>query len=111
MRRDLALFLFERLDEFQEYDSVKIYYDDGQRLITNVLHAAFEYVLAKQALVYRDADPGEYRLFQLADFACGIEHVACKYDDASNGKTEDLFFGTHRDFRKTFLKRLRRHRI
>lgn len=111
MRRDLILFLFDHLGELRRYEAIKIYYDDGQRLITNVLHGAFEYVLARQALVYRDAAPSKYRLFQLADFVCSIERIACKYSDADNGKTEKLFFGTARDFQKTFLKRLRKHRI
>lgn len=45
MKRDIIEFLFENLERFQEFDAVKIYYDDGQRLITNALHGAFEYAL------------------------------------------------------------------
>ena len=111
MKRDVVEFLFENLDWFQGYDVVKIYYDDGQRLITRSLHKAFEYALWRQALVYRDADPGHYRLAQIADFVCGIEHAALKYDNHEESKSDTAFFGTRRDFRKNHLKKLRRHRF
>ena len=111
MRRDLLLFLFDNLDEFAKYDVVKLYYDDGQRLITRVLHGAFEYALGKQALIYREAHPENYRLSQLADFVCSIEHSACKYERHEEGDTDRRFLGTARDFKKNYLRKLRRHAL
>jgi hypothetical protein len=32
MRRDLVIFLFDNLGYFQRYDTIKVYYDDGQRI-------------------------------------------------------------------------------
>lgn len=111
MKRDIIEFLFENLERFQEFDAVKIYYDDGQRLIANALHGAFEYALWQQALVYREATPSLYRLAQIADLVCGIEHAALKYERHEEGKTDLAFFGTWRDFKKNFLKKLRKHRL
>lgn len=108
MRRDLLLFLFDHLEALIHYDSIKLYYDDGQRLITRVLHAAFEYALDKQVIVYRNAHPNNYRLFQLADFVCGIEHSACKYERNKENNTDRIFLGTMRDFKKNYLRKLRR---
>lgn len=111
MKRDIIEFLFENLERFQEFDAVKIYYDDGQRLITNALHGAFEYALWQQALVYREATPSLYRLAQIADLMCDIEHAALKYERHEEGKTDLAFFGTWRNFKKNFLKKLRKHRV
>ena len=111
MRRDLLGFLFDNLETLQSFDGVKIYYDDGQHIVTQTLRRAFAYALASDALVYRDARPEHYRLAQIADFACGIEHEALKYENHEEGKSDRLFFGTWRDFNKTFLRKLRKKRI
>ena len=68
MKRDLIAFLFEHLAWLQGYDRIKIYYDDGQRIITHVLHHAFEYAVSKQTIMYKEASPTDYRLAQMADF-------------------------------------------
>lgn len=111
MRRDLTELLFDSLDKFIDFDLVKIYYDDGQPLITHILHAAFEYVLFRNAVVYRDARPADYRMFQMADFVCGIELTALKYASREETSTDRRFFGLWRDFKKNYLRRLRRHAI
>lgn len=111
MRRDLLLFLFDHLDMIAGYGVVKLYYDDGQRLITRVLHAAFEYALGKQVLIYREAHPNDYRLSQLADFVCSVEHSACKFERHEESDTDKRFLGTARDFKKNYLRKLRRHAL
>ena len=109
MKRDLTEFLFDNLDKFAEFDLVKIYYDDGQPLISRILHAAFEYALFKSAVMYREAHPAEYRMLQIADFACGIELTALKYKSHEETSTDRRFFGQWRDFKKNYLRKLRRH--
>ena len=85
--------------------------DDGQGMVTDTLHAAFEYALGKQAIVYRDCDPVHFRLQQIADFICEIELAAIKYEANEVGGTERIFFGTNRDFKKNYLKKLRKKRL
>lgn len=109
MKRDLTELLFDNLDKFAEFDLVKIYYDDGQPLISRILHAAFEYALFKSAVMYREAHPAEYRMLQIADFACGIELTALKYKSHEETSTDRRFFGQWRDFKKNYLRKLRRH--
>ena len=111
MRQDLVNALFERLEVLQGFDTVKIYYDNGQGPITQVLHSAFEYALGRQAVVYRDCAPNGYRLQQVADYACGIELAALKYESRETGRTEEIFYGTWREFNKSFLKKLRSKRL
>ena len=89
MRRDLTVELFDHLEFFQRYDTVKIYYD----------------------IVYREATPRAYRLFQVADYICTIELTAIKFDSKEDTKTDRLFFGTRRTFKKGFLLYLRKKRM
>lgn len=111
MKRDLIFLLFDKLETLQAYDIVKIYYDDGQGIVTGALHAAFEYALNKQTITYRDCSPVDFRLQQIADFICEIELVAIKYEANEVGRTERIFFGAHRDFKKNYLKKLRKKRL
>ena len=109
LRRDLVEYLFDHLDAFQQFDAIKIYYDDGQPFVTRILHAAFEYAVAKNTIVYRDAKPCDYRLLQIADYACGIELAAIKYLQHAESATERIFFGKWTDFKRGHLKKLRSH--
>ena len=72
-KRDLILLLFDKLETLQAYDIVKIYYDAGQGMVTDALHAAFEYVPSRQVITCRDCSPADFRLQQIADFICEIE--------------------------------------
>lgn len=109
LKRDLVNALFERLDYLHRFDTVKLYYDGGQGLITNSLHTAIEYVLSKQAIVYRQGSPLEYRLAQVADFFCTIELTAQKYQLHEQTATDERFFGAYGSFKKNFLKKIRKH--
>lgn len=48
-------------------------------------------------------------MLQVADYACGVELAALRYDAREENATDRLFFGTRRDFVKTFLRKLRKH--
>lgn len=111
MRRDLINFLFDHLEYLQAFRSIKLYYDDGQRLITKALHQAFEYALGAQTMIYRDANPSDYRLAQIVDYVCGIELTDLKYAHHDERASDVLFFGAYRDFKKTFLKKLRKKKL
>ncbi len=109
MKRDLIAYLQENLATFQSFDTVKIYYDNGQILVTRVLHSSFEQALGKNAIVYRDANPQSYRLLQVADYVCGIELTALKYSKREERQTDAIFFGKWADFKRNYLKKIRRH--
>lgn len=91
MRRDLTVELFDHLEFFQRYDTVKIYYDNGQPIVTEVIHSALEYVLARDVIVYREATPRAYRLFQVADYICTIELTAIKFDSKEDTRLIGYF--------------------
>lgn len=111
MKRDLILFLFDNLSYLQTFEKIKIYYDNGQVIVTEALHAAIEYALSKDAIIYKDAKPQAYRLFQLADYICTLELIALKYQLHDDRPTDRLFFGNWGSFKKNSLKKIRKYQL
>ncbi len=108
LKRDLVVFLVDNLETFQGFDKVKIYYDNGQHMITEALHGAIEFALSKQAVLYRKASPSEYRLAQVADFLCTVELAAIKYESHEETATDTKIFGSAKAFRRNYLRLIRR---
>lgn len=111
MRRKIVDFLFDNLAYFQAFDSVKIYYDDGQQSIAAALHKAIDYALSKNAVTYRPASAADYRLSQAADYICTAELTALKYEGKASTATDEKFFGSWSQFKKGVLKEVRAKRI
>ena len=111
VERHITQFLQENLALLQKYDNVKVYYDNGQSLVTQALRNAVKSALAKDAVFFRDAAPNDYRLSQVADYACTMELAALKYEAKEQSSTEELFFGNRRRFTKDFLGKLRKHSL
>lgn len=44
--------IFDNLEFLQRFDKVKVYYDDGQFIVTKSLHDAIEYALASNAVIF-----------------------------------------------------------
>ena len=108
-RRDLVVFLADNLGYFQEFDKVKIYYDDGQGMVSRALHAAIDYELSKEAVVYRDADARDYSLSQVADLICTMELTAIKFESGELTATDEKFFGlSESKFKKLYLRHIRK---
>ena len=108
MRRDLVNFPFDNLAELRDYDAVKVYYDNGQRSIAESPHLAIEYALSRDTVVYRSAQPSEYRLSQVADYICTMELTAIKFAEHATAATDEKFFGKWSDFKKGILKETRK---
>lgn len=111
IRRDLAEIVFDNLAYFQRFDSIAVYYDNGQGAVSVALHDALDFVLAKNVADYRKADPAARRLLQVADYICTIARVADDYDANRQTPTHERFFGTRRNFMQSFKKQLSRKRF
>ena len=108
IRRDLATLLVDNLAFFQAFDHVKIYYDQAQWAVSKALEAAFDYALAKEAIVRKESDYRTFRLAQVADYLCAIELAAVKYEHGEQTETDTRFFGNRATFRRNWLKQARR---
>lgn len=94
MRKRLVDFLFDKLPYFQDFDAVKIYYDDEQKSVAKAIHKAVDYALAKDTMVYRLASSSDYRLGQIADCICTMELTVLKYANKASITTDEKFFGS-----------------
>ncbi len=111
MKRDVVNLVFDNLEYLQRFEKVKVYYDDGQQVVTKSLHDAIGYALASGAVMYRDGSPRDYRLAQAADMICALELTALKYEAKEQTKTDDRFFGAYGSFKKNYLKKIRKMMI
>ncbi|MDR0347463.1 MAG: DUF3800 domain-containing protein [Coriobacteriales bacterium] len=107
MKQDIINYLFQNIAYFQQFDTVKVYYDRGQQLITNNLTAAMNYVLAKNVSEFKDGSSAYYRLAQAADLFCGFELTALKFDAHEQTTTDEIFFINARNFKLNYLRKLR----
>lgn len=76
--------------------------------VNESLHDAIEYALASNAVMYKDGSPKDYRLAQAADLICALELTALKFEANEHNKTDDRFFGAFGNFKKNYLKKIRK---
>lgn len=89
MRRDLTNLLFDKLEYFQSFDEMKIYYDDGQEMVAKALHSAIEYVISRQSVLYRKTNSADFVLAQAADMLCSLELAAIKFAHKEQSSTDE----------------------
>lgn len=98
----LGAFIASNYEYFNHFDSVVIYYDNGQTELTKVITSVFSSLLSNVDV--RKVKQIDYLLLQVADLACTMELLAEKLETKSFTKSELDFFKTHRDFKKNYLK-------
>lgn len=111
LARDLTGFLQANLTYFQSFDQVKIYYDNGQSIVTHAIHQAFAKALGDKAVAFRLINPESFHLFQLADYLCSVELTSIKYERKQQTVTDTIFFGGSGAFKKNYLKKIRKKRL
>ncbi|MFR1167425.1 MAG: hypothetical protein ACLSDQ_07405 [Adlercreutzia equolifaciens] len=57
LKIDLANFLADNLAFFQQFDKVKVYYDNGQSEVTRILHDAVEFALSRKSAIATASSP------------------------------------------------------
>ena len=88
----------------EEFQKVKIYYDNGQQQVKSILLEAFSFRSVEFPV---SVTAEKYRLFQSADLICTVELVNLKLKlGVELTKSEAAFFPSIRDFRKTVAKPL-----
>lgn len=107
----LNRFLIDHADMLNSYDKLKVYYDDGQAQVKELLREAFGMFSSITEFV-EDVKPEKYRLFQAADLLCSIELIAAKLESgAPMTLSEDKFFGSVRVFERDVFKKLKAKRL
>ena len=108
----MASFVSEHREMFDSFDSVKVYYDCGQKPITNLLHDFFAGWGAVPVEFAQAVEPRNYKLFQIADLVCTLKLLETKLAlDLPFSNSEMRFFGGPRDFKRNILKKIKRKEI
>lgn len=74
MKHDICTLFYQYLEFFQEFDHVKIYYDNGQSIVRQALDQSVSFMLSKQAIIQRRTTMTEYRLAQYLIF-CALSSL------------------------------------
>lgn len=107
LANELGSFLRDNLAFFQGFESVIVYYDNGQALVTDLINTVLCAYLTNVDV--RKIAPYEYRLSQAADMLCTLELMREKSENgAGMSKSEFIFFESRRRLSKVFLKTLKR---
>ncbi len=104
LSRQISQFIRGHYEEFLSFDTVKIYYDNGQVEISKILSSVFNALLPNP--IFRKVMPSDYKLFQVADLLCTMTLIKLKLENNLFSKSELTFFGNIRDLKKNYLKSL-----
>ena len=105
LSKQIANFIKTHYQDFLDFDTVKVYYDNGQVQVTKILSSVFNTLL--DHVQFRKVSPSDYRLFQAADLICSFKLLEMKFSSKSFSKSEMLFFNNYREFKKNYLKILK----
>ena len=101
----LADVLRSNEDFWNSFDKV-IIYDNGQIELTIILTSVFSTLYTH--VEFRKVKPVDYKLFHIADLICTMELLSEKAETNSFSRSEMEFFGNIRDFKKNYLKHLKK---
>ncbi len=102
LSKQLATFIRDNYEFFCSYDTVKIYYDNGQIEVTRILSSVFNALL--ENVEFRKVLPADYRLFQVADLICTLKLTELKMTNHLLSKSEIYFFNDQRTLKKKLFK-------
>lgn len=114
MSRELGRLIRNNYDYFNSWDRVVIYYDNGQKEITNLVNSVFNAHLSNVEV--RKVIPSDYSLFQAADLCCTLTLLKRKIETVGLSSSERDFFSTEeysaeRALKKGYFKTMDRKRF
>ena len=109
--RELGSMIQSQRKYFSEWDRVVIYYDNGQKELTNIVNSVFNAHLANVEV--RKVVPSRYTLFQAADLCCTLALLHKKIESIGLSSSERDFFSTatssaERALKKGYFKTMNR---
>jgi len=112
LERQLDEFVVRHKNEIDGFGDVKVYYDCGQKSITNFLHGFFASRAFRKVEFAQAVAPRKYRLFQVADLVCTLRLLELKLENGIPlSGSERRFFGGEKKFRHDILKKIKVHEI
>ncbi|MDO4327463.1 MAG: hypothetical protein Q4E24_15815 [bacterium] len=106
LSKKIAKILRTNENFWNSFDNVIVYYDNGQIELTKILTSVFNTLYAH--VEFRKVKPVDYKLFQVADLICTLELLSEKAESGSFSASELEFFDNVRDFKKNYLKHIKK---
>lgn len=103
MSRALGEFVRENSGYFASYGRIVVYYDNGQKEITNIVNSVLNALLGSGEV--RKVSPADYSLFQAADLCCTLALLRQKVATGALSTSEKDFFSTAKDSAERALRR------
>lgn len=104
LSNQISTYIKSNYSFFLSYDTIKIYYDNGQIEVSKLLATVFHTLMDN--VEFRKVMPTEYRLFQVADLICTLKLIELKMNNHTLSKSELLFFQDERTLKNNYLKPL-----
>lgn len=99
--------LFRTKESFwHSFDTIIVYYDNGQMELTKILTSAFNSLYTH--VEFRKVKPADYKLFQIADLICTLELLEEKAKSNCFTRSELEFFDNIKSFKKNYLKPIKK---
>lgn len=102
----LSTFLKENLELFNQYDSIKIYYDNGQHEVTKIVNSIFTTLFNDP--IIKKVKPSDYKLFQAADLFCYFMLLSLKDKSKCLSMSEKRFFENSYNLHRMYIKQFHR---
>lgn len=97
------------LDYWHSFNKIIIYYDNGQKPLKRILNILFNTMFANVEV--RKISPVDYKLFQVADLICTLDHIKAKIDIGQFSNSEREFFSSPHQFKKDYWRKLMSQRL
>ena len=104
LSKQLGRIIRNNYQYFQSFDTIKVYYDNGQKQLSKLLIGVLSALLDSPE--FKTVKPSNYNLFQVADLISTLELTDLKFRDKIISKTELYFFGNERDFKRNYYKHI-----
>ena len=100
----------EKNDSYwRSFDKIIIYYDNGQKPLKRILNILFNSMFSNVEV--RKVNPVDYKLFQVADLVCTLDHIKSKIDIGQFSHSEEEFFSSKHEFKKEYWRKLDQQRM
>lgn len=104
LTKPIANFIKNHIEYFNDFNSIKIYYDNGQVELTKIIVSIFSAAFVE--VKYIKVVPSNYKLFQAADLFCYFTLLKLKCDTKSLSLSEKRFFENERNLKHNYLKQI-----
>ena len=101
--------LEKSIEYWHSFDKIIIYYDNGQKPLKRILNILFNSMFANVEV--RKISPADYKLFQVADLICTLDHIKAKIDIGQFSNSEKEFFSSQHQFKKDYWRKLNSQRL